>query len=67
MQFNDPILSLLVARARAEVVKLRALTEQDRGGLSIEAMIIVGSLVGIAVVAAGVLLLKVNEKAGEIK
>lgn len=67
MQFNDPILTLLVARARAEMTRLRALKESDRGGLSIEAMIIVGSLVVIAGVAAGVLLVKVNEKSAEIK
>ncbi|WP_394426631.1 hypothetical protein [Streptomyces sp. SGAir0957] len=67
MHFNDPILSLLVARSRAQIAKLRALHSEDRGGLSIEAMIIVGSLVGIAIVAAGVLLLKVNEKADQIK
>ncbi|MEU6349953.1 hypothetical protein ABZ896_11565 [Streptomyces sp. NPDC047072] len=64
---NDPILSLLVTRARAEAAKLRALKDEDRGGLSIEAMIIVGSLVGIAIVAAAVLLTKVNEKADQIK
>lgn len=67
MQFNDPILTLLVARARAEMTRLRSLKEADRGGLSIEAMIIVGSLVVIAGVAAGVLLVKVNEKSAEIK
>ncbi|XIG72685.1 hypothetical protein C1N81_03485 (plasmid) [Streptomyces sp. SGAir0957] len=61
------MLSLLVARSRAQIAKLRALHSEDRGGLSIEAMIIVGSLVGIAIVAAGVLLLKVNEKADQIK
>ena len=67
MQFNDPMLSLLVARSRAQIAKLRALRDEDRGGLSIEAMIIVGSLVGIAIVAAAVLLTKVNEKADQIK
>jgi len=67
VQFNDPILTLLVARARAEMTRLRSLKEADRGGLSIEAMIIVGSLVVIAGVAAGVLLVKVNEKSAEIK
>lgn len=67
MHFNDPILSLLVARSRAEIAKLRALRDEDRGGLSIEAMIIIGSLVVIAGIAAGVMVLKVNEKSAEIK
>lgn len=67
MHFHDPILSLLITSARAKAARLRALKDQDRGGLSIEAMIIVGSLVGIAIVAAAVLLTKVNEKAAQIK
>jgi hypothetical protein len=67
VHFNDPILSLLVARARAQIAKLRVLREEDRGGLSIETMIIVGALVSIAIATAAVLLGKVKEKADQIK
>ncbi|WP_328373176.1 hypothetical protein OG800_49820 (plasmid) [Streptomyces sp. NBC_00445] len=67
MQFNDPILALLATRARLRWNRLRSLREDDRGGISIEAMIIVGSLVAIAGVAAGILLIKVNEKGGQVK
>ncbi|MFI1259161.1 hypothetical protein ACH4U6_36245 [Streptomyces netropsis] len=65
--FNDPMWQLISAQARAQLARLKAVRDEDRGGLSIEAMILVGSLVAIAAVAAGVLLLKVNEKKDAIK
>ncbi|MEU2514516.1 hypothetical protein [Streptomyces syringium] len=64
---NDPMWQLLAARAQAQLARLQAARDEDRGGLSIEAMILVGSLVAIAAVAAAVLLLKVNEKKDAIK
>jgi hypothetical protein len=64
---TDPFLTALSTYAHARLQQLRRLRDNDHGGLSIEAMIIVGSLVVIAGVAAGVLLTKVNEKAGQIK
>ncbi|WP_424892302.1 hypothetical protein [Streptomyces sp. XH2] len=65
--FNDPIWTALSVRAQDVMARLKQAREEDRGGMSIEAMILVGALVVIAGVAAAVLLAKVNEKKDAIK
>jgi len=66
MQFTDPLVSLVITRIRADWAKLRARMD-DRGGLSIEMMIIIGTLVAGAAILTTTLLLKVNEKKDQIK
>lgn len=65
--FNDPIWTVLSTRAQDAMARLKQAREEDRGGMSIEVMILVGALVVIGGVAAAVLLAKVNEKKDQIK
>ncbi|MCX5215698.1 hypothetical protein OG689_41825 [Kitasatospora sp. NBC_00240] len=64
---NDPIVQSLVAMVRLQAERLREVKNSDRGGLSIEAAIIVGGLV-VGAIALGVFLAsKLTEKTGQIK
>ncbi|MEV4506700.1 hypothetical protein [Streptomyces klenkii] len=65
--FNDPIWTVFSTRTQELMTRLKQTREEDRGGLSIEAMILVGALVAVAAVAVTVLMLKVNEKKDQIK
>ncbi|MGW4890723.1 hypothetical protein ACWEQL_00410 [Kitasatospora sp. NPDC004240] len=64
---TDPIVLSLVAMVRLQAERLRELKKSERGGLSIEAAILVGGLV-VGAIALGVFLAgKLTEKTGQIK
>ncbi|MFD0261012.1 hypothetical protein ACFRKE_00735 [Kitasatospora indigofera] len=65
MLTNDPTVQYFVTMLRGNAARLRA--EKERGGLSIEAAILVGILVALAIGLGTFLTTKMTEKTGQIK
>ena len=65
MLTNDPTTQYFLTMLRANAARLR--TEKERGGLSIEAAILVGILVALAIGLGTFLTTKMTEKTGQIK